>query len=184
MEHQINGMKSTAACLLFFLLITCFSSAAYAVGGEGILKEKLENNPADVHLYGIGKFEAVQLFGFLLAEVPGISELSQTEMRLKPGDPDACHASWSVRIKNGDIDYLQSQLYNMIKDLDPDRQNDTLKEVPFSVMEEDMTLLKQVKPVLASAGYLAFGYNSIANEVDLTEGSGRPWYKQPGAGFE
>lgn len=184
MKREINVMKMVMAAALFFFLVSGLSSMAVAGGVEGVLKEKLKNRPVEIHLYGVDSFGAVQLFDFLIAKIPGASDVSQTGVRLRTGDRSLCHASWSVSVEDGDVDYLQSELNKMIKNLDPDTQNDILYEAPFIVMKEDMMLLKQVKPVLASAGYVAFGYGAeVEGEYAAAYGD-VPWYKQPGAGFE
>ena len=184
MKRQINLIKMAFSGVLFIFLITGFSSFAISGGDEGLLKEKLDDQSVEIHLHGIESFGAVQLFDFLLAKVSGVSEIHQTGVSMMPGQPEACHSSWNVLFKDGDIDYLQGQLYNIIKDLDPDSQNDILYEAPFIVMKEDMMLLKQVKPVLASAGYIAFGFKAEVDDRLCTVCDDLPWYKQSDAGFE
>ncbi len=177
---KISFMDLVQTALVVLLLISSNASAGAPLEAE---------KRVEVSLHGVTRFGGVQLFEYLLGEIPRIVILEQTRSLLVTDEPEKCKAAWVVQMVNGNGVDLLEEVNSILKALDPDMQNEVLYDAPFIVMKEDLELLKRVTPLQSTESYAAFSVDGLVANWEGTntiEGGGVtvPWYMSENRGFE
>lgn len=143
----------------------------------------------EVQLRGANEFGGVQLFQFLLGRAAAVRSAEPVGLHVEPDTPVSCRASWRVTTSGEDAVTVAQQLVAIIKQLDPDAQNEVLYESPFVVTVGDLALIKRAEPVIINDNSVYFSIGVQTGVIDQPSDSASSlstnrWQLLPGAGFD
>ncbi len=123
--------------------------------------EKVALREVIINLRGATEYETVEIFNRLLESMSLVSDIERLRMVIVPSRPGQCLATWKVMTVEQDTFTIESQLYGGIKKLDQEGNNDVLEGLHFSASEDDIEMVKKIKPTLATASALNFSLELV-----------------------
>lgn len=184
------GQKIKRPQILRAIVLACILAFTHPLAWAGGVQEE-QPTSVEVVLHGVGNFETVQLFDFLLRQLPGLVVVDQTGMQLDPLEPINSRSGWSVKVYGNSADQLQEELMAEIRELDPEKQNDSLYEAPFLVTTDALNEVKTIIPAQLTTHRVDFSPEAmvVSGRAQFTDPQASSqqhlvWYKQHGMGFE
>jgi len=185
------GQKIKRLRILRAIVLACILAFSNPQAWAGGVQEEEQPTSVEVVLHGVGNFGTVQLFDFLLRQVPGLVVVEQTGMQLDPQEPISSRSGWSVKVYGNGADQLQEELMAEIRKLDPEEQNDSLYEAPFMVTTDSLNEVKTIIPAQLTTYRVDFSPEAMVvsghsqfEDLKVESQQQLVWYKRFGMGFE
>lgn len=126
-----------------------------------IIRNDVMENIITLTLTGATSYESVEIFHKLLNSVSSVDELERRVLYITPGRPQSSRATWKITTTDKDPFAIESELYELIKELDPLAINDSLSGLPFTPTPEEILEVKSIKPYSATAGTVTFTTGTV-----------------------
>ena len=151
----------------------------------GILKKSADalENIIDIRIDGATEYEALEVFQKVLNTATGVTKAKRYSTFMKPDNPQACHATWSVTIEDTDPFRLQANIMTMIKQILDAGGDITLKGVPYRYTAAEVNLLMGLRPGDTTSREIQFVYDRERMKDKEMEGRHDP-YESNRSGFE
>ncbi len=165
------------------------ASAPAAPGPEpqegGILKRNADalENIIDIRIDGATEYEALEVFQKVLNTATGVVKAKRYSTFMKPENPKACYATWSVTIEDTDPFRLQANIMTMINQILDAGGEITLKGVPYRYTAAEVNLLMGLRPGDTTSRQIQFVYDRERMRDNEMEGRHDP-YESSRRGFE
>jgi len=185
--------------LVWLLFVACaFAGCMFfqksAVAGESLQgnveSETSRMSEIKVTLRGAERQGTVQIFDYLLGQLPGVIKKDVEELHVISENKQSCVASWNLTVQGINGVMLESELLATIKSLDLKASNDIFYESPFIIVAQDLKMVKEIKGWSSSTYGVVFTlFEGELAPVSATSQQnisslGNPWLLLPGAGFE
>lgn len=187
MRLKVFGKPKIILLLLGALLIFFPGAGVSDTSLAG--KISVNSQYMEVQLVGATQFGVVQIFGHLLTKLESVKEVVPIEMQIITDTPQRCFAKWKLHVIEGENFEVVSQLIAIIKELDPDKENEVLYEWPFTVVRDDLILLTRTESVSIGPRDALFSIGSGMGDTDTVQPtyhftSENRWFALPGVGFD
>lgn len=134
---------------------------SYQVMPERISRTAVMENIITLTLSGATNYESVEIFHKLLNSLSSIDKLERKIIYLAPGRPQSSRSTWKITTTDQDPFAIESELYGLIKNLDPAIANDSLTGLSFTPTAGDIQEVKSIKPYSATVNTLTFTTGTI-----------------------
>ena len=128
---------------------------------EPITDTAVMENIITLTLSGATSYESVEIFHKLLSSIYSIDKLERKIIYLVPDRPQSSRSTWKITTTDQDPFAIESELYGLIKNLDPAITNDSLTGLPFTPTAGDIQEVKSIKPYSATVNTLTFTTGTI-----------------------
>jgi hypothetical protein len=134
----------------------------YQTTPETVMRTGIVENIITLTLTGATSYEVEEIFHKLLYSVSSVDELERKVLYITPGRPQSSRSTWKITTTDKDPFAIESELYELIKNLDPTIINDSLTGLSFTPTAEEILEVKSIKPYSATAGTLTFTTGTVA----------------------
>jgi hypothetical protein len=128
---------------------------------ETIVRTEVLDNIITLTLSGATNYESVEIFHKLLKSVSSIDKLERKVFYITPSRPQSSRSTWKITTTDKDPFTIETELYGLIKNLNPMVANDSLIGLPFTPTDDDIHAVKNIKPYSATASTLTFTSGTI-----------------------
>ncbi len=125
-------------------------------GQEG---EKSVLQHVEIRLYGVTEYAQVEIFNQLVQDNPHLLHVVREKTTITPGNPDRCVAIWTADTREVDTFAIEIAITDAIDKLSV--ENSGTLAVPVPVGEENIEMMKKIRPYSATAKTLNFVLSRI-----------------------